>query len=153
MPHLQLDVPVRRPTEIKRALARRLGDLYAEIMQTTPDLVDVTLREMGEGSVWRCGGDEPAPTAVLSCEIRRGRPPEQRKSLAEALHGACVEAYGLDPLYLTVEFTQHAGDEIYRQTLVDGVVRGGLGRDWTPEETTKPLIQTMTDESRARVTN
>src|SRR5580658_3535300 len=109
MPHLQLDVPGRRPVAAKRELARKLGDLYAEIMQTTPDLVDVTFRELGEGGVWRCRAGEPSPAAVLSCEIRRGRPPEQRTRLAEALHSACVEAFGLDPLYLTVEFTQHAG--------------------------------------------
>jgi hypothetical protein len=38
MPYLQLDVPYRYPAEVKRALARRLGDHYARIMQTTPEL-------------------------------------------------------------------------------------------------------------------
>src|SRR5271165_727172 len=146
MPHLQLDIPSRHPVAARRQLARNLGDLYAEFMQTTPDLVDVTFRELGEGSVWRCGGGEPSPAAVLSCEIRRGRPPEQRERLADALHGACVAALGLDPLFLTVEFTQHSGDEIFRKVMVKGKLRGGLGRDWSPSETTTPLIESMTGE-------
>jgi hypothetical protein len=42
MPYLQLDVPARYSLEVKRGLARRLGNLYAEIMlefnNSTPDL-------------------------------------------------------------------------------------------------------------------
>ena len=78
MPYLQLDVSNRYPIEVKRALARRLGDEFARIMQTTPDLVTVAFRELGEGGVWRCGDGAPEPAAQLSCDIRRGRPPEQR---------------------------------------------------------------------------
>jgi phenylpyruvate tautomerase PptA (4-oxalocrotonate tautomerase family) len=148
MPHIQLDAPGPYPLAAKRDLARRIGRLFAEIMQTTPDLVDMTFRELGEGSLWR-GGGEPQPAAILSCDIRRGRPPEQRARLADALADACVEALGLDPLRLTVEFTQHAGDEVFRKVVVDGVLRGGLGRDWTEAETTTPLIESLTTAKRA----
>jgi phenylpyruvate tautomerase PptA (4-oxalocrotonate tautomerase family) len=148
MPHLQLDVPGHYPLAVKRDLAQRLGNLYAQIMQTTPDLVHVTFRELGEGGVWLCGKEIAAPSAALSCAIRRGRPPEQRARLAEALVGACVEALGLDPIGLVVEFTQHAGDEIYMSELVDGVVQGGLARDWSPGETETSLIETLKQERR-----
>jgi len=148
MPYLHLDVPMHYPVAVKRDLAHRLGRLFAEIMQTTPDLVDVTIRELGEGGVWHCGAGEPVPAAVLTCEIRRGRPPEQRERLGEALHNTCVEVLGLDPVLLTVEFTQHAGDEIYKKGMVDGVLRGGLGKDWTPAETTTPLLETLKAEMR-----
>jgi hypothetical protein len=84
---------------------------------------------------------EPVPGAVLACEIRRGRSAEQRERLAEALFNMCVETLNLDPVILAMEFTQHAGDENYLQALVDGVPRGGLGRDWTPEETSFPMMQ------------
>src|SRR5579862_9528065 len=107
MPHLQLDVPAEYTPAVKRDLARRMGRLYAKFMQTTPDLVDVTFRELREGSLWRCGEDDPEPAAVLTCDIRRGRTPEQRALLGEALVDACVETLGLDPLRLSVEFTQH----------------------------------------------
>ena len=149
MPYLQLDVPAHYPVALKRDLAQRLGHLYATIMQTTPDLVDVSIRELGEGGVWRCGADQPVPSAVLTCAIRRGRPPEQRARLGEALHDACVDVLGLNPNLLTVEFNQHSGDEIFKKVMVDGVFESGLGRDWTPAETTTPLMDTLKAEKRA----
>ena len=127
MPYLQLDVPNHYPVDVKRDLARRLGDQYARFMQTTPDRVTVAFRELGEGGVWRCGAGEPEPAAVLSCDIRRGRPPEQRAKLAQALIDACVEALRLRSDRLTVEFTQHTGDEIYRQGR-------GWSAEWMPTE-------------------
>jgi hypothetical protein len=53
---------------------------------------------------------------------------------------------GLDPLRLKVEFNQHAGDEIYGTLEIDGSLQGGLGRDWTPEETHAPLMETLRTE-------
>ena len=128
MPYLQLDVPGRHAVDNKRRLARRFGDLYARIMQTRPEQVTVAIRELGEGGVWRCGAGEPEPAALLLCDIRRGRPPEQRAELAEALVAACVEGFGLRSDRLAVVFTQHAGDETYKAEL------GGLGADWSPDE-------------------
>ena len=129
MPYLQLDVPNRFPLDVKRGLARRLGDIYAHIMQTAPDLVTVAFRELGEGGVWCCGTGEPEPAALISCDVRRGRPPEQRAELAQALIDACVETLGLRIERLVVEFTQHAGDEMYRPGR-------GWGAEWTPGEAT-----------------
>lgn len=127
MPYLQLDVPNRYPLEVKRDLARRLGDEYARIMQTTPDLVTVAFRELGEGGVWRCGAGEPELASMLSCDIRRGRPAEQRAELAEALIGACVQVLGLRGDRVGVEFTQHASDEMYRR-------ERGWAPDWSAAE-------------------
>jgi phenylpyruvate tautomerase PptA (4-oxalocrotonate tautomerase family) len=139
MPYLHLDTTTRHPVAVKRELAKRMSRIYADVMQTTPDLVHVTFRELGEGNVWSCIGETPHEAAVLSLEIRRGRPPEQRERLAEALLGALAEVLGIDPTLTSVEMTQHAGDEIYLQANVDGMLRGGLGRDWSPEEVGKPL--------------
>lgn len=143
MPYLQLDLPRAYPFSVKQDLAKRMGDAYAEIMQTTPDLVAIAFRELGEGNVWRCRDSktQPVPGAILACEIRRGRPAEQRERLAARLFDMCVETLGLDPLTLAVEFTQHAGDENYLKALVDGVPRGALGQDWTPDETSVPMTQ------------
>jgi hypothetical protein len=146
MPHLQLELPSKYPLSVKRDLAKRLGDLYGAIMQTTSDLVDVSFRELGEGNMWRCEQPEPVPSAVLICDIRAGRPPEQRARLGEALLNACVVALNLDPLHFGVEFTQHSGDEIYRTILVDGVVHGGLAPDWSPSEATTPLVERLRKE-------
>src|SRR6516162_11720869 len=128
MPYLQLDVPQHYPVEVKRDLARRLGDLYARIMQTTPDMVRVSIRELGDGGVWHCGAGAPEPAACISCDIRRGRPPEQRLKLAQALVDACTETLGLRT-DIIVAFTQHPGDEAFEA--------GGWAPDWTPAESTK----------------
>jgi phenylpyruvate tautomerase PptA (4-oxalocrotonate tautomerase family) len=130
MPYLQLDVPGHHSAEDKRCLARRFGDIFARIMQSRPEQVTVAIRDLGEGGLWRCGAGEPEPAALLMCDVRRGRPPEQRAELAEALIAACVEQLGLRRDRLAVEFTQHAGDEMYKAE------QGGLGADWTPDEAT-----------------
>jgi len=130
MPYLQLDVPEHYPVEVKRDLARRLGDLYARIMETTPDMVRVSFRELGEGGVWHCGAGAPEPAAVLLCDIRRGRPPEQRLKLAQAIVEACAETLGLRPSI--IEFTQHSGDESFGS----GSWGWGWAPDWTPAEST-----------------
>jgi phenylpyruvate tautomerase PptA (4-oxalocrotonate tautomerase family) len=143
MPYLRLDVPNRYPPRVKRDLALRISHLYAEIMQTTPDLVAVGFNELNEGGLWFGGKHEPVPAAVLSCAIRRGRPPEQRARLADALLTACAEAMGLDPAQVVVEFSYHAGEDIYRKMIIEGVLRGGLGRDWSPEEAHTPLMESL----------
>jgi phenylpyruvate tautomerase PptA (4-oxalocrotonate tautomerase family) len=129
MPYLQLDAPHHYAVDVKRALARRLGESYARIMQTMPELVTVAFRELGEGGVWCCGAGEPEPAALLSCDVRRGRPPEQRAELAQALIDACVETLGLRSDRLVVEFTQHTADEMYR-------AGRGWASEWTPAEAT-----------------
>src|SRR5262245_66055684 len=110
MPYLQLDAPHHYAVDVKRALARRLGESYARIMQTTPELVTVAFRELGEGGVWCCGAGEPEPAALLSCDIRRGRPPEQRAELARAVMDACVEALALHRHRSVADDKQPAGD-------------------------------------------
>jgi phenylpyruvate tautomerase PptA (4-oxalocrotonate tautomerase family) len=75
MPYLQLDVSHHYPSEVKRRFAQRLGHLFADVMQMTPDKVVIAFREFGEGSLWRCGAGQPEPAAVLKCDIRRGARP------------------------------------------------------------------------------
>ncbi len=47
------------------------------------------------------------------CDIRRGRSAELRLAVAKALCRDCAEILGLREDRLNVEFTQHAGDEMY----------------------------------------
>lgn len=125
MPYLQLDVPRTYPAEVKRRLARRMGEIYARVMQTSASRVRVAFRELPEGNLWHCTGGEPRPGVVLACDVRRGRTVEQRAALAEELIGACREMLEL-PGDVLVEFTQHSGDELYREGK-------GMAEDWTPE--------------------
>lgn len=127
MPYLQLDVPCSFPADVKRRLARRMGEVYARIMETSPARVRVGFRELGEGGLWHCTADgEPRPGVVLACEIRKGRSVRQRERLARALIDACREMVEL-PGEVLVEFTQHSGDELYREGR-------GLAGDWTAAE-------------------
>ncbi len=128
MPYLQIDISRSYPTEVKQQLARRLGEIYSSIMQADIRRISIAIRELGEGGLWRCTGTDPYPAALLMCDIRRGRPAEQRAKLAEALVGACRESLALEINEINVEFTQHAGDEMYHPML------GGLSDDWSEAE-------------------
>jgi phenylpyruvate tautomerase PptA (4-oxalocrotonate tautomerase family) len=125
MPYLQIDLPGHYSAATKRTVAERIGELYAEIMQTRRSMVNVGFRELGPDNLYRCGEVLEAGIVVL-CDIRRGRPAAQRLRLAEALRELCVASFGLSPDQIVVEFTQHAGDEMYRD--------GAWGREWNATE-------------------
>ena len=131
MPYLQLDVNGYFPVEAKQRLARRLCETYARMMTVDIRRISVAIREVGEGGVWRAveEGGEPVPVAVLMCDIRRGRSADLRMEVAKALCQACIETLGLREDRLNVEFTQHAGDEMYHPTL------GGYSPEWSEGET------------------
>jgi phenylpyruvate tautomerase PptA (4-oxalocrotonate tautomerase family) len=151
MPYLQLDTTGHYSSDKKRALAKRFGEIHAEVMQATPDIVNVAVRELGEGGLWNCSVGDPHPSSVLTLAIRRGRPPEQRERMAVAILAACTEILGLDPERVTVEFQEHAGNDIYMQRRdSDGVLRGGLGRDWSPDEVNHSVIETVMAEQREK---
>jgi phenylpyruvate tautomerase PptA (4-oxalocrotonate tautomerase family) len=128
MPYLQLDVSEPYAPDAKRRLAKRLGQIYADRMQADVNRVSVAIRELVPGGLWRCTSDEPYQAALLMCDIRKGRPAEQRADLAKALIDACIEILGLRLDQINVEFTQHSGDEMYHP------LRGGLSLDWRPDE-------------------
>ena len=90
--------------------------------------ISVAIRQLGEGGVWRCGEGDPRAAALLMCDIRRGRPAQQRAELARMPIHACQEIVGLREDSLNVEFTQHAGDEMYHP------LYGGLSDDWKAGE-------------------
>ena len=127
MPYLQLDVPNRYPTEVKRAAAVRIAALYARTMDTTPARVTVGFRELGEGNLWTALDGTGEPGAIVMCDVRAGRAPDQRAELAQGLVAVCVELLGLRDDRLVIEFTQHTGDEMYRAA-------GGWSFDWMAAE-------------------
>ena len=128
MPNLQLDVTRQYPLATKQFLAKKLGDIFSTLMHANVNRITVTIRELGEGGVWRCTEGEPYPSALLMCDIRKGRTKEKRTALSEKLLAACMEILGLKKEELNIEFTQHEGDEMYHP------MRGGLSDDWAPDE-------------------
>jgi phenylpyruvate tautomerase PptA (4-oxalocrotonate tautomerase family) len=128
MPYLQLDVNGHFPVEQKRRLAKRMSKSYADMMTVDIRRVSIAIRETGDGGVWRIVDGEPTPVSVLMLDIRRGRPAELRMEVAKKLISDCVEVLGLREDRLNVEFTQHAGDEMYHPTL------GGYSPEWSQDE-------------------
>jgi phenylpyruvate tautomerase PptA (4-oxalocrotonate tautomerase family) len=139
MPSIQIDLPLVSRASTKQELAQRVGDVYAEIMQVGKDLLTVSVHDLGEGGVWRCHEDSaPTPSALIMCDIRRGRPTHTRARLAQALIDACVEMFDLDAVWVKVEFTQHSGDEMYHPHL------DGFNTEWIGDERVADNSSTVT---------
>jgi phenylpyruvate tautomerase PptA (4-oxalocrotonate tautomerase family) len=128
MPYLQLDVNGQHPVTDKKRLAKQLSETYARMMSVDIRRISIAIREVGEGGVWRMIDGEPEQVSVLMCDIRRGRSAELRLEVAKALCRDCIDVLGLREDRLNVEFTQHAGDEMYHPTL------GGYSPEWSESE-------------------
>jgi hypothetical protein len=127
VPYLHLDLPLAVPAGDRARIATRLAKLYGELMETDPRRVTVAFRELGANGVVRLGADgEVEPVLMIQCDIRRGRPAEQRERLGTAIAGVVEEELEWPPSHTIIEFTQHAGDEFWRAD--------GLSRDWAPDE-------------------
>jgi phenylpyruvate tautomerase PptA (4-oxalocrotonate tautomerase family) len=130
MPYLQLDLNGHYPAEAKKKLAAKMSATYSQMMSVDIRRISIAFRELGEGNVWRVAetGGDPLPVAVMMLDIRRGRSAEQRMEVAKALCAHCIEILGLREDRLNVEFTQHAGDEMYHPAL------GGYSPEWKEDE-------------------
>jgi len=129
VPYLHLDLPLAVAPSDRAEIAGRLARLYARVMETSPERVTVAFRELGENGVIRIGADGALETVVIvNCDVRRGRPPEQRERLGDAVAALLEETLDWPRRRTILEFTEHAGDEVWRST--------GLGTDWTPAEAT-----------------
>jgi phenylpyruvate tautomerase PptA (4-oxalocrotonate tautomerase family) len=127
MPYLHLDLPLSVAPGDRAAIAVRLAHVYADVMETNPERVTIAFRELGENGVVRVGPDGELETVVMvNCDVRRGRPPEQRERLGHAVATLLEETLDWPRRRTILEFTQHDGDEVWRSH--------GLGTDWSPAE-------------------
>jgi phenylpyruvate tautomerase PptA (4-oxalocrotonate tautomerase family) len=127
VPYLHLDLPLTVPPADRARIAQRLANLYADVMQTNRERVTIAFRELGENGVVRTGADGALePVVMVNCDIRRGRPAEQRERLGAAVAALLEEELAWPPARTVLEFTQHPGDEVWRES--------GLGADWSPAE-------------------
>ena len=128
MPYFQLDTPFAVSGEQARRLAKRFGEIYVRTLGGNVNRLSVAVRELGDGKLWRCSEGEPRAAAILMCDIRRGRTAEVRATFARQMVDACIEILGLREDNLNLEFTQHAGDEMYH------TMYGGLSDEFVPGE-------------------
>jgi phenylpyruvate tautomerase PptA (4-oxalocrotonate tautomerase family) len=126
MPYLHLDLPGAYPVEVKRKLAARLCELYADLMETQLWRPNVGIAELGNENLYHLGSDGLEPITMVMVEFRRGRPAERRLALGRAIVDVCVELLGVPRRTVLVEFTPHAGEEMLRD--------GNWVADWTPAE-------------------
>jgi phenylpyruvate tautomerase PptA (4-oxalocrotonate tautomerase family) len=127
MPYLHLDLPLAVAPADRAEIATGLAHAYARVMETSPERVTVAFRELGEDGVVRIGPDGALETVIMvNCDVRRGRPPEQRERLGDAVAALLEETLGWPRRRTILEFTEHAGNEVWRST--------GLGTDWSPAE-------------------
>ena len=129
MPYYQLDLPGSYPAHLKNALARTIAVTHAAIMEAQPDIVSVSFRELGAGNVLRYQAGEMREFILMMCEVRRGRPADQRLRLAQALQAEIARAFAWPIERIVIEFTQHEGDEMFRD--------GAWGPTWSPGEAAK----------------
>ena len=127
MPSIQIDTGKTLPRELKQQLAQQIGDLYCEVMQARANIVSVVFRECGEDNLYRVGNSPPKPVVVITCDIRKGRPADQRTLFASKLVSLCEQDIGAVEGGYVVYFTEHDGEEIFRDHQP--------GRDWSPTET------------------
>jgi phenylpyruvate tautomerase PptA (4-oxalocrotonate tautomerase family) len=125
MPYIQFDLP-RDPSEHDfDAVAERVADLYAEVMQTTPSGITVAVRELGARRVLRDG----RPVVAIRCDIRSGRPDAQREAFAVALTDLVTHrAEELGAAQSVIYFTEGPGRLIFEE--------GKANPDWSPSEAT-----------------
>src|SRR3954452_1972377 len=110
MPYLHLDLPVAVAPDDRAEIAGRLARTYADLMETNPARVTVAFRELGENGVVRQRHDGAPETVVMvTCAIRRGRAPEQRDRLGDAVAAVLEEVLGWPLERFVLEFTQHLG--------------------------------------------
>jgi len=128
MPYLQLEVINNYPYATKKLLAKRIGETYSRIMNADPNRITITIRELGEGSIWRCNDGNPVPAAIMMCDIRSGRDEHTRLELCRALIQLCNETLALETGQLNIEFTQHSGNEMYHQRT------GSFSAEWSADE-------------------
>ncbi len=125
MPYIQFDLPRDPSKEVFDAVAKRVANLYAEVMQTTPSGVTVAVRELGPRRVLRDG----RPVVAIRCDIRSGRPDAQREAFAVALTGLVADcAEELGAAQSVIYFTEGAGRLIFED--------GTANPDWSPTEAT-----------------
>ena len=126
MPYLHLNLPATYPVEVKRELATRLCNVYADVMQTQLWRPNVGIAELGRDNLFHLGDEGLEPVTMVLVEYRRGRTMEQRLALGRAIVDICVELLDVPRRTVLVEFTPHSGDELLRD--------GNWVAEWTPEE-------------------
>jgi phenylpyruvate tautomerase PptA (4-oxalocrotonate tautomerase family) len=131
VPFIQIDLPRDPSADDFRSFADDVANLFAGVMQTTTAGVTVAVRELGRNRVLRGGPDGARPTVAIRCDIRRGRPTEQRDAFAIGLADLVERrAAELGAAEVVVYVNEGAGAWIYEDRSPNA--------EWSPAEAGQP---------------
>ncbi len=123
MPYLALDTTYTPTASHQQDCTTALTDLYTEIMETDSDHVAVAIRAHPDDAMG-LGRAVTGPIAVLSADIRRGRPFDQRRAFGLAVIDWLHAEWEIPRPNLKIVFTEHDGDQLMGATRVGG--------EWSP---------------------
>lgn len=124
MPHLQFELTDRIDADSKTAFATWATERYADVMDTGTGHVGVTIRDGATLALGRVPADEPV--AFLNADVRAGRSPEQRRTLAVAVIEEIADRWDVPAENQYVIYTEHPGEDFH--------LHEGALDSWTAEE-------------------
>ena len=125
MPYLALDTTADLTPAERRDCTNAFTELYTDIMETASDHVAVAVRDHPTEAM-ALGRAVDGPIAVLSADIRRGRPFDQRRRFVLAVVDWLHEVWEIPRPNLKVVVTEHDGNDLMGADRVGG--------EWSPEE-------------------
>src|SRR6056297_1323390 len=124
MPYLAVDTTAELAAGERHNCTNALTDQYTDIMETESGHVAVAVREHSSEAM-ALGRAVEGPIAVLSADIRRGRPFEQRRQFGLAVVDWLADHWDIPRPNLKVVFTEHDGEDLMGADRVGG--------EWSPD--------------------
>ena len=114
MPHLQFQINRHIPDATKVALAQRVRQLFAKLMDTGTDHISISIHECGthDLSLGRVKQPEKG-IALIDADLRKGRTLEQRRILALGFIDLLQELLQIPPEHVYITFTEHPGEDFH----------------------------------------
>ena len=98
MPHLSFAISRHIPDATKVTLAQRVRQLFAEVMDTGTDHISISIHECGTHDLSLGRVQQPEKgIALVDADIRKGRTPDQRRTLALGFIGLLQELLHISP--------------------------------------------------------
>lgn len=114
MPHLRFEINRKIPGATKVALAQRVRQLFAEIMDAGTDHISISIHECGthDLSHGRVTASEKG-IALVDAGLRQGRTLEQRRILTLGFISVLQELIKIPPAHVYITFTEHPGEDFH----------------------------------------
>mgnify|MGYP006283592827 FL=1 len=125
MPYLAVDTTADLTAADRQDCTNALTELYTDIMETASDHVAIAVRDL-PAEAMALGRAVDGPIAVLSADIRRGRPFDQRRRFGLAVVDWLHEGWEIPRRNLKVVVTEHDGNDLMGADRVGG--------EWSPDE-------------------